>query len=407
MPPILRPLGTRPVAWLWSGLAFSAIGDQLFNVVLGWLAASLFGDNAGLLPAVQAAVMLLISLFAGRLLDRVAHRTAMITADLLRAAVLGGMVLAWLAFGEPPTLTLVMAVLALALGNAMFRPSLMAVVPEMAPSSMLPATNALIDTTERIARLLGPGLIGVLAASLPLVHFVTIDVVTFLASALAVSLAVRPRAPVDHGQGASTSLWSALSRGFIAVRRDRLLGFELMATGVVNGGWYACFFIGLPLMLVQGHVAGGIGAFGTVISAYGLTNLATTLVVGNRPVSRHPAQMIFGGNVILGTGILLTGLAGVLLPNGSLLTGFVAAALIAAIGGPMHDITVATRRQMVLLPGEIAAGTRAFVVMNQAGLLIGLLASPLLFAAIGVAPTIILAGLCVISVGIAGFWQFR
>lgn len=407
MPPILRPLATRPIACLWGGLALSSIGDQLFNVVLGWVAASTFGTNAGLLPAAQAAVMLLTALLAGRMADALSHRRAMIGADLLRAAVLGLMVVAWLATGATPGWTLVACVLSLAVGNALFRPALMAVVPSLAPSALLPATNALIDTTERIARLLGPGLIGVLAASLPLVHFVTIDAVTFLASASAVAFAVAARRDLLADSATPRSLWASLSHGFVAVRRDALLGFVLSVTGIINGAWYTAYFIGLPLMLVEGHVPGGIGAFGLVISAYGLTNLSSTLVVGNRPMSLHPARMIFGGNLFQGIGITTLGLAGTLLAPAHLQAGFIGAALISAIGGPMQDITVATLRQTVLGTGDIAAGTRAFVVVNQAGLLVGLLVSPLLFRAIGVAPTIICAGIAILSVSTAGFLRFK
>jgi DHA3 family macrolide efflux protein-like MFS transporter len=404
MPPILRPLATGRIAWLWGGLALSGIGDQLFLVVLGWLAVRTFGTDAGLLTSVQAAVSLLTALLAGRVTDAFAHRTALIGADLMRAVVLAGMVAVWLAMGDPPGWALVAAVLALAVGNSVFRPALIAVIPELAPVQLLPATNALFDTTERIARLLGPGLIGVLGAALPLVHFVTIDVVSFLASATAVSFAVPVRAhvPPEHlRQG----IWPTLSRGFVAIRRHRLLGFTLFSSGVVNGVWMVSYFIGLPLMLVQGGVAGGIGAFGLVISAYGLTNLASTLVVGNRPISRRPGRMIFGGNIVFGTGVLLLGLAG-LLPGTVMLAGLMGAAMVSAIGGPMHDITNATLRQTVLGAADIAAGARAFLVITQSGLLVGLLISPLLFREIGVPGTVILGGLTVIFVSFAGLFRF-
>ncbi len=404
LPAILHPLARRSVALLWGGLALSAVGDQLFNVVLGWLAVSIFGTNAGLIPAIQAAVMLATALLVGRVADSIAHRAAMISADLLRAAVLGLTVALWLALGQPPAWMLVACVLALAIGNAFFRPALMALVPSLASTAELPATNALIDTTERIARLLGPGLIGMLGAALALVHFVTMDVATFLISATAVALL--PRGPAVEPRVGRQSLWESLARGFVAVRRDPLLSLVLSVSGIINGAWYTAYFIGLPLMLVQGGVAGGIGAFGTVISAYGVTNLITTLIVGSRQVSTRPGRMIFGGNLFLGNGMVLLGMAGWVLPTHSLLMGFVGAALLSAIGGPMQDITVATLRQTVLKRSDIAAGTRAFVVVNQAGLLLALLASPLLFDVIGVAQTVVLCGVSVLVVCAVGLFRF-
>jgi uncharacterized protein YacL len=72
----------------------------------------------------------------------------------------------------------------------------------------------------------------------------------------------------------------------------------------------------------------------------------------------------------------------------------------------MHDITNATLRQTVLGAADIAAGARAFLVMTQLGLLIGLLISPLLFREIGVAGTVILGGFVVIFVSFAGLFRF-
>ncbi len=65
MPPILRPLALRNVALLWCGLSMSAIGDQLFIVVLGWIAVETFGTNAGFLTALQAGVMLTTASWQG------------------------------------------------------------------------------------------------------------------------------------------------------------------------------------------------------------------------------------------------------------------------------------------------------------------------------------------------------
>lgn len=386
------------MARLWGGLALSAIGDQVFLVVLGWIAAEAFGTRAGLLPALQAGVVLAAALLAGDLADRFAHRSVMIACDLARALALAGLVAAWVAAGHAPGWALVGAVLVLATGNALFRPALMAVVPQLTPTPLLPATNALIDTTERIARLLGPGLIGVLASVLPLVHFVSVDAVSFVVSAGAVAALPRGARRQEGGRPAG------LLRGFRAVRAHKVLGFVLGMNGVTNGAWYIAYFIGLPLMLVD-QGASGVAAFGFVISAYGVTNLLTTLIVGNRPMSRRPARMIFGGNLVLGAGIVLLGVAGMVLPPGWLMTGFISAALISAVGGPMQDITVATLRQRVLHPGDIAAGTRAFIMASQGGLLVALLASPVLFALLGVPGTVLAGGVAIL--GCAGMGLLR
>jgi hypothetical protein len=46
---LLRPLRDAPIALLWGGLATSAVGDQLYAVVLSWIAVAVFGAAAGYL----------------------------------------------------------------------------------------------------------------------------------------------------------------------------------------------------------------------------------------------------------------------------------------------------------------------------------------------------------------------
>ena len=49
---LLRPLAHRPTALLWAGLAGAAVGDELFRVVLGYVAARTLGPDAGYLSVV-------------------------------------------------------------------------------------------------------------------------------------------------------------------------------------------------------------------------------------------------------------------------------------------------------------------------------------------------------------------
>ncbi len=219
MPPILRPLRDPALALLWAGLATSAVGDQLFAVALAWVTVGVFGAAAGYLSALQAATVLAVALLAGRWADRRAHRPLMIAADLGRAAVLACVVVAWLLRGAPPAWALVAAVLALAIGQALFRPALQATIPAVVRDfAALPAANALLDTTDRIARLLGPGLVSLLAALLPLVHFVTLDVSTFLASASTLVAIGRLRAlPPAEAPAQAETVWRAALRGFVAL----------------------------------------------------------------------------------------------------------------------------------------------------------------------------------------------
>ena len=410
--PLLRPLREAPVALLWGGLLTSAIGDQLFVVVLSWIAVRSFGTAAGYLAVLQAGVQLATALLAGRHADGFRQRHVMVAADLARAAILLLMVAAWLQAGDPPAWTLVAAVTVLAAGLAVFRPAMQASLPPLvADASLLPAANALLDTTERIARLLGPGLVGVAGTMLPLVHFVTIDALTFLASAGAVLAIIRLRPGERRPPPRREGTLASILRGFATVRRHALLFAVLCVTWAINGAWYAAFFLGLPLMITRAGVqspfpGGGLAAYGLVISAYGSTNGIATLVLGNRRQTRRPGRMIFAGDIFLGLGTAGLGVSALLLPPGQMLAGFMASAAFAAIGGPMQDILVATLRQTELPAPDLPAAVRTFMALAGAGVLLTLAMAPSVFDAIGVPQAVIGCGLICAAIGIAGMARF-
>ena len=419
---LLRPLRDPPVALLWGGLATSAVGDQLYAVALSWIAVAVFGAAAGYLSALQAATVLVTLLGSGHWADRRSHRSVMIAADLSSAAVLAVVVAAWLAIGHPPAWGLVLAVLVLGIGQALFRPALQATLPGLVPDrALLPAANALLDSTGRIARLLGPGLVALLAGWLPLEHFLTLDAATFLASATAIALIGRLRPhlrPLARATPNTTeTIGAAIARGFRATRRHALLGYVLGSTFVINGAWYPAMFLGLPLAIEHLGVRGpgdpgpgnpgsggtGLSAYGLIISAYGCTNLLATLVVGNLSLPMRPGLRMFSGSMISGGGILLLGAAMALpMPATARLPCFMAAAGFAAIGGPMSDITIATLRQTLLAATDMAAAMRAHLAMTNFGVLGGMLIAPGLFRAAGVPGTVALCGAAILLTGATG-----
>jgi MFS transporter, DHA3 family, macrolide efflux protein len=280
---IVVPLRTAPVALLWSGLSLSAIGDQLYTVALSWIAVRLLGTGAGYLAALQLLIVLLAVLGVGRWADHWDQRTSMVGADLSRAVILVAVVVAWLVSGAPSVEGLVCAILVLAIGQAVFQPALQAMLPSLVDDNrLLPAVNALLDATDRSARLLGPGLIALLAGTLPVVHFLTLDAVSFLASALSIMLIAHLRSTSRAFRRIGREgIWQAMTRGIGAMKSHPLLGYVLNTSGLLNGSWYAVFYLGLPLLIRHHNVRGvggsGLGAFGLVIasgtSAHGLDSL--------------------------------------------------------------------------------------------------------------------------------------
>lgn len=412
LPHLLRPLRHPPMALLWSGLALSSIGDQAYAIAFTWIAVEAFGPAAGWLVAMGPLVILLVLTFGGPLADRWAPLRAMLGADAIRAAALLGVVAAWSAAGPSPP-ALLAAVVVLGAGQAVFRPALQAVIPALvAEPSALPAANALLDATERIARLVGPAMVGALVVVLPIRHMLTIDAGSFLASAAAL-LVIQRRAtpPAARPVPPRSNMLASMLHGVRVVRRHRLLGYMLAATGLLNGAWYAVFFLILPLMVTRNGLVGpggsAVAAYGAVISAYGCTNLLTNLVIGSRPMPARPGRQIFLGNLIMGVGICgLAAVEAVGLPQTALLPAYAAIAAFCAVGGPMQDIPVAVLFQTELPRPDIQSATRAFIAANQGGLLLGLLVAPALLELLPLPAVVALCGAPIIAFGVVGLHRY-
>ena len=180
----------------------------------------------------------------------------------------------------------------------------------------------------------------------------------------------------------------------------------LASTGIINGLWYIAFFLALPLAIATRGLTGpggtGLGAFGLVISAYGCTNLAANIVIGSRDMTTRPARQMFTGNVCLGLGILVLGLADWLVPTAWLLAAYMVGAMISAVGGPLQDIPVAVLRQTALAVHDVPAAMRAYIAANQTGLLLGLGLTPLLLVAMPISMLLALCGGMTVGVGVLG-----
>ena len=404
---LLQPLRHRPVALLWSGLALSAMGDQLYAVALTWIAVGVLGAGAGYLAALQSGCILLSVLFAGYWMDRWNHRRVLIADYLVEAGALALVVAAWTHTGSASPILLVLAVVVLSIGIGITRPAVQALLPELLPDhALLPAANALVDSTERIARLAGPLIVGILAGLLPEKHFLTLDGLSFIAAAIATVLL-----PAARAQPTATAVRGrdAVLRGFIALRRDRLLRDCWNVAAVANGTWMVTFFLCVPLAIDRAGAIGfggsGLGAFALVIACYGVTNFATLLIVGNRAMPLQPARQIIAAKLVMMTGMAVVALAAWCAPPDLLLPGFMVGAFVSAPAGPMADIPIAFMRQTRMGPGEVAPVVRAFIASNQVGNITGLLVAPVLIRWFGIGGV---SALCsVLTAGVGLFMVLR
>jgi len=220
---------------LFGATAASGIGNWLAVIALqvdvydrthsGWWVGALLIAN--ILPAVFVGLLL------GPLVDSLSRKWLIIASDVGRLAVF---VLLPFATSAPEVVAL--AVVA-GIGNAFFRPAVLAGVPNLVSEGELGSANALLQVVEWTTTALGPLLGGALvAASGPNLAYL-VNAATFGVSAALVALI--PAALLQSDRPIGRGRWSDLAEGYSIVRHTRALRCVLVvwsivmaASGIVN-----------------------------------------------------------------------------------------------------------------------------------------------------------------------------
>jgi MFS transporter, DHA3 family, macrolide efflux protein len=407
----LKVLRLRHLAILWLSQVLSAVGDRFYAIAVIWIAVKIAGSAAGIVVAAEAGSMLLFGLPGGVYADRWNRRTTMITVDLLRAVAVAclpilaevGMLRLWH-----------LAVVAIVVGGlgALFDPALQGSLPALTSDiQTLQATNGLMDVTRRLARVLGPSLAGLLITLLPLFHFFTLDAISFAISAAALfslgkRFAWKPartrRVPIYRARDTVSSNGVRGMLGEIAgalrlVRSHSPLLWALVSNGLISVVWAIAFTIGAAL-LADRVLGGNVGAYGLIVGAYGVGNVLSNLVIGSLTIRRRVA-LIFTGKLVLGAGFLILAAAPTL-PVALVGSAF------AATGGPMNDIMTLTMIQTDLPADQVGKVYSLRTILENLGLLLGLLLAVPLFAYLSIPLVIALCALVMIAIGAASLLRF-
>jgi MFS family permease len=154
----------------WFAQFASLIGGWLQASALSWIVvAVLFPDDkatatfyAGLLSAIQWTPSLVLSLFAGALLDRISRRTALLTSQTVLMLVAVGLALV-LYFRLESFWLITALAFAAGLANVFDMVARQSLIPTLVPRDLMPNAIALGSLAFNSSRILGGALFGVVA----------------------------------------------------------------------------------------------------------------------------------------------------------------------------------------------------------------------------------------------------
>lgn len=296
----LRALSHRDFRLFWTGQCVSLVGRWMQAIGQSWLVLELTNSplRLGIVNSLQFAPLLLLSLPAGALADRLPKRPLLIGTQLalmfpalaIAALIWTGTIQYWH--------VLVMATL-MGLATALDMPARQSIVVELVGKDDLMNAIALNSAVFNAARMVGPAAGGLLIARYGVALAFFLNGVTFLA-VLAALLAMRAEAPRPAAPG--TRLTREIADGLRYATREPRISLVLSLVLAVS-----IFVINhnvlVPLVArdLLGEEVQGFGFLMATLGAGALTGAATLAQFGH---GRPPLAAIIAPAIVVSTGIL-------------------------------------------------------------------------------------------------------
>ncbi|HYO89943.1 MAG TPA: MFS transporter [Candidatus Limnocylindrales bacterium] len=329
----IRLLRRNPdFARLWYAQAISLLGDWFNTIILSALVAR-YSENAGLAVSILLLTRflppLLVSPFAGVLLDRFDRRRLLILSDVARVFV----VLGYLFVTSPDHIWLIYVLSALQFAfSALFEPGRSALMPSMVQPEDLVRANLLSSVTWSVMLAVGGALGGFVSAVLGSQIGLVIDAGTFAISALLIaSIRVNPVKAALRLAGVQDVVHTA---GFVeglryARRQPGLIAALLVKAGGSIGNIDVPIVIYGTLLFAIGQ--DGSASMGLLWSAFGVGAVIGPVLLNlfnDGRVARMRSLIIVGYALITVGWFALAGAPGLVLA--------MLAILVRAMGGSIY-----------------------------------------------------------------------
>jgi MFS family permease len=262
----------------FGGQLISNIGTWMQSIAQGWVVYQIGHSEMtlGLVAFASAIPVLLISPWAGVIVERVSRRNLLLITQ--SGAMLLALILAGLTFVNivQEWHVIVLAAL-LGVVNAFDAPARQTLAPEIVGKEDLPNAIALISMMFHSARVIGPAIAGFVLAAVGAAWCFTLNGLSYIAVLIGLGMMVLPPTPkIEH----SGSPLQQMSDGLQYTLNHRLISALILLSLVfsVFGTSYATL---LPAF-VETVLHQGAAAFGWVNAAIGLGAVSGALLLANR-----------------------------------------------------------------------------------------------------------------------------
>jgi MFS family permease len=278
----------------FGGQLISNIGTWMQSIAQGWVVYQIGHSELtlGLVAFASAIPILLISPWAGVIVDRISRRNLLIMTQ--SGAMILALILAVLTFTNIVKEWHVV-VLAALLGvvNAFDAPARQTFASEMVGKEDLPNAIALISMMFHSARVIGPALAGFVLAAVGAGWCFTLNGISFLAVILGLRLM---ELPLVERNERTISTWQQMVSGMRYALNNRVISGLILLSLV-----FSVFGISYSTILpafVQNILHQGAAAYGWVNAAIGLGAVSGALLLANPASHGRRGQLLVITNIV-------------------------------------------------------------------------------------------------------------
>ncbi len=272
-------LSHRTFRIVFLGAFASNIGTWMQNVVLGAYAYDLTHSSTfvGVIIFAQLGPTLVLPMVGGLLADKIDRKRLLIVLSLEQLVFSLGVALVVLS-PHPSKVLLVLMVLGVGAGSAMFGPTYSATLPGLVGREDLPGAISLNSAQMNASRVIGPVIGGLLYSLVGPAWIFAGNAATYLFVVGALLLVTLPAVPQSPAQA---SRWRQLTAGITVARQDKVVGRCLVTVFVFS--LLALAFIGqMPVVAVHnlGINLSHSAAYGILYACFGTGALLGAISIG-------------------------------------------------------------------------------------------------------------------------------
>jgi DHA3 family macrolide efflux protein-like MFS transporter len=261
---------TKPKLWnfnfflLWQGQFVSAMGDVAYSIALGFWILARTGSTAlmGTLMAASSLPRMLVSPFAGVVVDRSDRKWLLVAMDAIRGisvvfigvASYLGFIQVWMVF---------VAGVVIGMCSAFFNPAVSSVIPDIVDKRRLVQANSVFSIVQTASGIVGGSAGGILFKILGASFMFLFNGISYLFSAITEIFIKVPK--IVH-EKTRLHFFADMKDGFQFVWHFRGLRTLMMTAGIINFFAVMGIMLILPLFHQEPHL--GPALYGIIMSFF-------------------------------------------------------------------------------------------------------------------------------------------